>query len=119
MKKADPKTEFLIEFLEGIAEGTVDWPMRWTDGRADGLCEALLLIQAPRTCIYILDNMFEIPYWWTREFEYFSGDIMFPIDGGGGMFYKYSSDPVGDHDYGDCRREYAQHVAEYLKHWRR
>lgn len=140
---------YLIEWLEGLAEGTIepgiergfgicalfDNETRIPGGRGDWLCSAEL------------DEL--VPEWWRKEFDFYSGNSMYPV--------RY--DPEGDQPeydkvecwreehgprdwvycglrdstvadrafkafgdymwddclYGDARRAYAQHCANYLK----
>jgi len=115
----EDKTEFLIEWLEGIAEGTVKWPREeyfntWDNGYhtrpSAGLCHAI------REVTHCVEQL--VPYWWVREFDHFSGEPSYPLPGGYKGYIDHVHCPlVGE--YGEYRRLFAQHCADYFKHWRR
>ena len=100
----DEKTLFLIEWLEALAEGRVEWPKgSW------GLCDAIYRITGrtwnPETNLH---------RWWIEEFEHYSGDYTYPLPGGHDAYTSHRHNPLAG-EHGQYRLKYAQHIANYLR----
>lgn len=134
---------YLIEWLEGLAEGLIE-----PSDRSLGLCAlfdhetTLFVLGTGRECSAELDEL--VPAWWRKEFDFYSGSLMYPVRydpegdqpgyeevecwSAANASYELRKSNVKDRAfkgfgdymwddclYGDTRRAYAQHCANYLK----